>query len=547
MEMLSSIATVCECQDGDIVFKAGDADIDFYVVESGQMDILNPIDGNRVVAVHRPGQFAGDIDILTRRRVIVTAVAHGPTRLLRVPGTKLRKLLNTIPKIGVKLMEAFQARRKMLTDAGIAGIKVIGPGRCPGTNAIREFLYKNFVPYTWYDPDKEDGKKELADLGMSEVSHRTMPVVNCGEGRVLVCPTLQKVAQCADVWHGCPAEHKYDLAVIGAGPAGISAAVYAASEGLHTIVLDRLGPGGQAAGSSRIENFIGFPAGLTGAELATRGSLQMLKFGARMVAPVNVQRLEPAASPGEPHLLHLDCGVKLEADTVLIASGVTWRRLDVPGAERFERAGIYYACTSVESSLHEGKSVAVVGGGNSAGQAAMYLAEYCACTVHLLVRRDLSAMSEYLADRIRSAHNVIIHTGVEVAEVFGTSRIETIDLRHRDDGHRSELACTAIFVFIGAEPHGDWLPDSIARDKLGFLLTGADATRSGLWPLEDRDPCPLETTLPRVMAAGDIRAGSTKRVGFAVGDGSLAVTCTHHLRMLGEAASNGAKALAAAR
>lgn len=549
MLQLGKFALRRKCQDGETVFKAGQAEVDFYVVESGKMEILNPTDGNRVVAIHEPGEFSGDIDMLTRRPVIVTAIARGPTVLLRVPGSDLPKLLNTIPKISEKLMVAFQVRRQLLQAAGVVGIKVIGPGRCPQTNAIREFLYKNFVPFTWYDPERLEAKQVLEAAQKQAVtaamgSHR-MPVVDCG-GQLLIGPTLHELAKCAEIWHGCPIDH-YHLAVIGAGPAGISAAVYAASEGLKTVVLDRLGPGGQAAGSSRIENFIGFPAGLSGADLAMRGVLQMLKFGAKMVAPVNVQRLEPPATPGDPIVLTLDCGVRLHADTVLIATGVTWRRLDVPGAERFERAGIYYACTQVESRMHEGKSVAVVGGGNSAGQAAMFLAEYCACTVHMLLRSDLSSMSEYLADRVRAAPNVQIHYGVEVAEVFGDSQIERIDLRHRDDGQGSSLACNAIFVFIGCEPHGDWLPDCIARDEHGYLLTGAEALSSGKWPLPDRNPCPLETTLPRVMAAGDVRAESTKRVGFAVGDGSLACSCTHHLLAQGEAASNGATAVAAAR
>jgi thioredoxin reductase (NADPH) len=550
MLLFGKMASVQDYQDGDVIFEAGKSDIDFFLVESGSMEIQNPTDGNKVIVVHEPGEFSGDIDVLTRRPVIVTAIARGPTRLLRVPGSEMPKLLNNIPKISEKLMTAFQVRRELLQAAGVVGIKVIGPGRCPHTNAVREFLYKNFVPFTWYDPERHEAKQVLAEaqkqaLAAATSSHR-MPVVDCGGGVILSGPSLQKLAECAKVWHGCPVDH-YHLAVIGAGPAGIAAAVYAASEGLKTVVLDRLGPGGQAAASSRIENFIGFPAGLTGADLAMRGVLQMLKFGAKMVAPVNVHHLESPASPGDPVLLHLDCGAILQADMVLIATGVTWRRLDVPGAERFERAGIYYACTQVESRMHEGKSVAVVGGGNSAGQAAMFLAEYCACTVHLLVRSDLSSMSEYLSDRVRATKNIQIHAGVEVAEVFGTSQIDAVDVRHRDDGHRSRLACSAIFVFIGAEPHGDWIPDSVARDENGYLLTGTEAYNSGQWPLLDRIPCPLETTLPRVMAAGDVRSGSTKRVGFAVGDGSLAVTCTHHLRMLGEAVSNGAQAVAVAR
>jgi thioredoxin reductase (NADPH) len=296
-------------------------------------------------------------------------------------------------------------------------------------------------------------------------------------------------------------------------------------------MLDRLGPGGQAGGSSRIENFIGFPAGLSGADLAMRGVLQMLKFGARIVAPVSVERLTPAPSAGEPHVLHLDCGAEVRCRVVLLAVGVRWRRLDVPGADRFAGAGIYYACTTVEADLFDGADVAVVGGGNSAGQAVMFLAECCPTrTVHLLVRRTLGpGMSEYLTHRIRAAANVVVHEQTEIVAIHGARRMEAIDLRNTATREQRRLPCAAVFVFIGAEPGAEWLPPEIARDANGYVLTGTDVAKSGRWPRNDRDPCPLETTVPGVLAAGDIRSGSTKRVGFAVGDGSLAVTCAHRL------------------
>src|SRR5207247_3706431 len=275
----------------------------------------------------------------------------------------------------------------------------------------------------------------------------------------------------------------------GAGPAGMTAAVYAASEGVSTIVLDRLGPGGQAGGSSKIENFIGFPNGLSGAELATRSVLQMLKFGATMVAPVTVERIEPAANAGEFHALHLDCGTTLRARAVLIAAGVRWRKLEADGADRFESAGIHYACTSVEALLYDNQDVAVVGAGNSAGQAAMFLADCChSRTVHLLVRRRLGpGMSDYLVGRIRSAPNIELHEGVEVTAVQGERRLESIALRpfksdgpvhsggSRDDGDGNGdvskvLPVSAAFVFIGADPGCSWLPEGLARDQLGYVL-----------------------------------------------------------------------------
>ncbi len=296
-------------------------------------------------------------------------------------------------------------------------------------------------------------------------------------------------------------------------------------------MLDRLGPGGQAGGSSRIENFIGFPAGLSGADLATRGVLQMLKFGARIVAPVTVQKLTPAKTADDRHILHLDCGAEIKSRVVLLALGVRLRRLEAEGVERFTGAGIYYACTTVEADLYDGSDVAVVGAGNSAGQAIMFLAECCpGRTVHALIRHKLGpGMSEYLTNRIGSAANVVVHEETEIDAVFGDRHLEEITLKSSNGTANKRLPCSAVFVFIGAEPSAEWLPSQIARDDKGYLLTGTDVIRSGLWPLADRDPCPLETTLPGVLAAGDIRAGSTKRVGFAVGDGSLAVTCAHRL------------------
>jgi thioredoxin reductase (NADPH) len=526
---LYPLATCQEYADGEAAFRAGDADIDLFVVESGALEVQNPAAGGAVITTHTKGEFAGDLDLLTRRPVIVTAVARGRTRLLRVPGARLRELLNRVPRLSEKLIVAFQHRRELLAKGGVLGLRVVGPGSCRDTTVVREFLHKNFVPFTWYDSASPEGRAALGAWG----SPKRSPAVELGGGRVLENPSLRELAHGAGVWRECP-NQTVDLAVAGAGPAGMAAAVYAASEGLSTLVLDRLGPGGQAGGSSKIENFIGFPAGLSGTELATRGVLQMLKFGARMAAPVSVERLVPGERPTDPHRLELDCGATVEARAVLVATGVRWRKLEALGAERFERQGVYYACTAVEALIHEAQDVAVVGAGNSAGQAAMYLAECCrGRRVHMVVRNKLGpGMSDYLSGRIRATKNIDVHEGVEIAEVQGTRRPETLVLKGRDGASAGTLAVGAVFVFIGADPAATWLPADVARDNYGYLLTGADAVKTGRWPLTDREPCPLETTLPGVLAAGDIRAGSTKRVGFAVGDGSLAVTCVHRLRSL---------------
>lgn len=317
LQRLEGMATKQAYGDGAVVFHAGQADVDLFVVKSGRLDIHNPADHDRLVASHGPGEFAGDIDLLTRRPVIVTAVARGPrTELLRVPGSRLHDVLNTIPRLGEKLIIAFQVRREQLQRAGVVGLKVVGPRSSRDTTLVREFLYKNFVPFTWFDTEEPQGRAVWKALG----SPGKTPAIECADGRVLLNPALLELAQCAGIWRECPTDD-LDLAVVGAGPAGIAAAVYAASEGLRTIVLDRLGPGGQVAGSALVEDFIGFPAGLSGGELATRGVLQMLKFGARMVAPVSVNGIEPAAD-GSGHRLHLSCGTTLHAEVVLIATGM---------------------------------------------------------------------------------------------------------------------------------------------------------------------------------------------------------------------------------
>ena len=526
LALVKPFATPCDYADGETIFRVGQADIDLYIVESGQVEIRNPTDGDHVIVTHGPGQFSGDIDLLTGRPVLVTAVAQGASRVWRIPNSQLRALLNRVPSFGEKLIIAFTRRRELLSQLGTVGLRVVGPGRCRDTNTVREFLYKNFVPFTWFDTETEAGQHRLAALG----SPRKTPVIECGSGRILVNPSLQELASEAGIWRHCPSQ-EVDFAIVGAGPAGLAAAVYAASEGLSTLVLDKLGPGGQAGASSRIENFIGFPAGLSGADLAMRGVLQMLKFGARMIAPVAVEKLTPARSANDLHMLHLDCGATIRCRVLLLALGVRWRRLEAAGADRFAGAGIYYACTTVEADLYDKTDVAVVGGGNSAGQAAMFLAECCPSrNVHLLIRRTLGpGMSEYLSQRIRATANVVVHEQTEIDGIHGNRRMEALALRHNATKAEHRIPCSAVFVFIGAEPSATWLPAAIARDVNGYVLTGTDVVRSGLWPRGDRDPCPLETTVPGILAAGDIRSGSTKRVGFAVGDGSLAVTCGHRL------------------
>jgi len=540
LELLEPLSICQEFADGEFVFRAGDPTIDLYVVETGFLDILNPCDSNKVIVTHEPGHFSGDIDLLIRRPPLISGVARGRTRVLRVPQDRVHEVLVKIPNLSDRLMTAFHLRREILSKAPRLGLKVFGPIRCRDTTVLREFLFKNFVPFVWLDPELEGVQKELKSLEgpleelekLKPASSHKFPVVECPSGQVLLRPTLRELATAANVWHHCPSQ-TVDLVVIGAGPAGLAAAIYASSEGVSTLVIDKLGPGGQAGGSSKIENFIGFPAGLTGAELAMRSVLQMLKFGATLVAPAVVESIEMGKGPKDYHLVHLDCGAAIHARVILIATGVTWRKLDAENAERFERQGIYYACTSVEALVHDREDVAVVGAGNSAGQAAVYLADCCPNrTVHIMARGKFGpSMSDYLNQRIAATPNIRVHENTHITTVNGDMNISSVEIL--SNGKKETLPIRAVFVFIGAEPGCDWLPKSVKRDEKGFVLTGSEVIASGHWPITDRTPCPLETSVPGLLAAGDIRSGSTKRVGFAVGDGSLAITCVHHLMSKG--------------
>jgi thioredoxin reductase (NADPH) len=524
VEILAGMADLCSFRDGEALFRAGERGFPFYVVESGEIAIVDESgDKPRTIVVHGPREFAGDVSLLTDRPAVISAYARGACRAYCVGAAELRRVIHEIPELSDKLLEAFQARRVLLERSGFIGVRVIGSLGDPGVTVIREFFDKNKVPHTWIDADEPEGRSALESLG---VGPDQTPFVACGRGARAARPSVVRLAECIGLKRRIRTE-PFDLVIVGAGPAGLAAAVYGASEGLGTLVLDRLGPGGQAGTSSRIENYMGFPAGLTGADLANRGYLQALKFGAELVAPVDIRSL---TSEGDLHRLGFDDGQFVRGRTVLVATGASYQRLPVAGCERWEGAGIFYSCTTVHArSCRDGHAV-VVGGGNSAGQAAMFLAEHTSGVSLLLRGGDLrKSMSDYLARRIEHHRNIEVLRHVEVDAVEGGRTITGLRLRDTRDGGARGLDCSAVFVFIGARPHTDWMPGSIAVDSKGFILTGAEAARSDRWPLTDREPCTVETTCPGVFAAGDVRSGSTKRVAFAAGDGALAVTCAHRI------------------
>jgi thioredoxin reductase (NADPH) len=524
IESLAERAEICEFQDGETVFLAGQRGLPFYVVESGEIAIVDESrDLPKTVVVHGAREFTGDVSLLTDRPAVISAYARGTCRAYCVSQARLRGVLQELPDLSDKLLEAFQTRRLLLERSGFVGVRLFGRLGDPDVTLIREFFDKNRVPHTWIDSDEPEG---AAALEVLKVTHDQLPFVTCNRGTRSPRPTVTRLAECLGLKRAISTE-PFDLVIVGAGPAGLAAAVYGASEGLSTIVLDRFGPGGQAGTSSRIENYMGFPAGLSGAVLAERGYFQALKFGAELVAPVAVCSM---TCEDRVHHLVLDDGQVVRGRTVLIATGASYQRLPVAGCERWDGAGIYYSCTSVHARSCRDRRALVVGGGNSAGQAVMYLADQTNGAALLLRGGDLrKSMSDYLARRIERHPKIEVIRHAEVEAVSGDRAMTLVRLRDVRDGQTRSLDCAALFVFIGARPRTDWLPATIAVDSKGYILTGADAAKSDYWPLADREPCIVESTAPGVFAAGDVRSGTTKRVAFAVGDGALAVTCAHRV------------------
>ncbi|MCW2998288.1 MAG: cyclic nucleotide-binding protein [Solirubrobacterales bacterium] len=494
---------------GDVLFREGDTGYDFYVVLDGLIAIIasHGHEDERAFAVHGPGRFLGELGLLSGQAAFFTAVAATDAQVLAVPVQRIRDLVARDEGLGDLLLRAYLMRRDMLIEFG-AGFRIVGASRSADVRRLREFAARNRLPHTWIPHERTD------------------PIVLWGE-KVLHNPSNGELAAAIGLRDRTCAVPDGDLIIVGAGPAGLAASVYGSSEGLNTLCVDAIATGGQAATSSRIENYLGFPSGLSGGELAERARIQAEKFGARIMVPAEVTALERR---DERYVVTLDDGAELSAPTVVIASGVRYRRLDVPKLMQFESTCVYYAATRMEAQLCVSEPVAVVGGGNSAGQAAVFLSQR-ASTVHLIVRDELGRdMSQYLVDRLRDTPSVEIHEHTEIMELEGDELLEAVIVADTLTGERRRLAVRHLFIFIGAEPHTDWLGDLVALDDEGYVLTGRDvgATRDG------HDPLMLETSLPGVFAAGDVRHRAIKRVASAVGEGSMAVRMVHeHLTATG--------------
>jgi thioredoxin reductase (NADPH) len=425
------------------------------------------------------------------------------------------------PALGELLLRAFMARRELLVASEFQGLRVIGAGSSRDTFRIRDFLARSQVPFTWIDVEHEPQVGELLQrFGLSEAD---TPVVINGSEPLLRNPSTRALADAVGARRRL-AEKVYDLVVVGGGPAGLAAAVYGSSEGLSTVVIDAIAPGGQAGTSSKIENYLGFPTGISGADLAGRAIIQAQKFGAQFTSPSQAVRLEfKNNSPA----VWFDDGEHVLTRCILIATGANYRQLNVPGREQFEGSGVYYAATQTEAQLCRGTEVIVVGGGNSAGQAAMFLSEQATRVLLLLRSGDLrKGMSSYLTDRIEEAGNIEVLSDTEIVRMVGKERLEAVEISNRRTGETRTVQTPAVFTFIGAIPCTDWLPAEIEKDAKGFVKTGRLVSASPYWTAE-REPFLLEASRPGVFAAGDVRLGSIKRVASAVGEGAMAVHLVH--------------------
>ena len=502
------------CADGETLIAVGDRAFKFFIVKSGQIEIVDYSgDEPKVIAVHSKGQFTGDISHLTGMPAIIRAIARGDCEVYEISTEALRHLLEQCPDLSDVILQAFIARRQLLRESpDFTGLRVIGSRYSTDTFRVRDFLSRNRVLFTWVDLESAPEVNQLLKgFGLTEAD---TPVVACAHRVLLRNPSNQVLADEVGI-HQSLESTVYDLLVVGAGPAGLAAAVYGASEGLRTAVLDSVGPGGQAGSSMRIENYLGFPTGLTGAELTDRATLQANKFGAHLSVPASAARLS-----FENGYAVLDAGgaEAITAKCVLIATGAQYRRLDVEGFEKYEGTGVYYAATPAEAQLCRGCPVIVVGGGNSAGQAAVFLAGYASRVLLLIRGDDLNKnMSSYLVRRIEQTSNIELLCNTTIRRMTGNGHLQAIDIVNSRDGSERTIEAPAVFSFIGASPCTSWLPPEIERDAKGFVVTGPAVAHSKYWGVA-RPPLLLETSHPGIFAAGDVRSGSVKRVASAVGE-----------------------------
>jgi thioredoxin reductase (NADPH) len=522
------LSRVRKVKAGEIVFEPGDLDISFFVLLSGSMEIVQPgIQGERLIVNHDAGEFTGEITMISGRRGLVRGRVTAAGEFLEMSSAQLRTLVARDAELSEIFMRAFILRRVTLINRGQGNVILMGSRHSAKTLRLREFLTRNGHPFTYVDLDTDNSSQQMLDH--FQVTMEEIPVVVCNNRTVLRSPSIQELARCLGLNAHITAAEVRDLVIVGAGPAGLAAAVYGASEGLDVLVIEAESPGGQAGSSSRIENYLGFPMGISGQELAGRAAAQAQKFGAKVLIANNVTKLNCDRSLYE---LIVDCGQVIRSRTVVIASGAQYKKPKLENLTKFEGQGVYYGATYIEAQLCGKEDAIVVGGGNSAGQAAVYLSQ-TASKVHMLVRSgQLSdTMSRYLVQRIEENPVIELHYYTEIVGLDGDTQLECVTWRDNNTGETSTHDIRYVFIMAGGSPRTDWLKGCVAMDNKGFILTGRDldsVLQDYHWPLP-RVPQMLETSLPGVFAVGDVRAGNVKRVASAVGEGSIAISLVHRV------------------
>ena len=514
---------------GDVLVDVGDQAVPVFVVISGELQVLRPAEGGETLIVrHQAGQFSGEANMISGRRALARLRVSEPGEVIQLDREPLLALIQTDAELSEILMRAFILRRLELIARHLGDVVVIGSAHCAGTLRAKEFLTRNGHPFQYIDLDRDREAQELLDrfhIGVADI-----PVLICRGDAVLRNPTNSRIAACLGLNEEIDDTRVSDLVIVGAGPAGLAAAVYGASEGLDVLVLESNVPGGQAGSSSRIENYLGFPTGISGLDLTGRAHAQALKFGAHVVVAKGATRL---ACDGQRYTIDIDEGPRVRARAVIIASGAEYRKPALDNLSTFEGAGVYYGATPMEAQLCVGEDVVVVGGGNSAGQAAVFLASV-ARRVHVLVRGAglAETMSRYLVRRIEENPNIVLRTSTAIVALEGNGSLARVRWRDDRTGEAQTHDIKHVFIMMGAVPNTRWLDGCLALDDKGFVKTGPDLSPEELanakWPLV-RPPYLLETNRPRIFAVGDVRGGNIKRVASAVGEGSIAVAFVHQV------------------
>jgi thioredoxin reductase (NADPH) len=513
---------------GDLVYKAGQRDLGLTIILRGEIEAFEQREGTeQILATARERDFVGDVAMLQGTSALASArVVSAECEILYIPASELHRAFAELPGVSATIVNALIMRRRRLRrDPEFAGLRVLAARGAREGRQLDDFLDKNHIPHRLVEFESEPGQALSKRLHLTT---RDLPVLITPAGTPLRRPSLREVAQVVGLLRPLAFENQTeinaDLAIVGAGPAGLAAAVYAGSEGLKTVVLESYAPGGQAGSSSLIENFFGFPTGVSGGDLTWLAQLQAYRFGAKFSTPSEALSLYYESAAEYPSCLQVDgCGAVLRAKSVLIATGAHYRRLDAEGREQFEGMGVYYAATALEGKICRGATVIIVGSGNSAGQAAMFLSDGAAKVLLVVRGPDLSKMSTYLSRRVEKQPNIEILFSTEVRKMSGGKMLEEAELENTKTGERRVVRTPAIFSMIGADPCTEWLPAEIERDEKGFIKTGTAVANASAWQGNQRPPGPLETSLPNVFAAGDVRSGSVKRCAAAVGEGGMAV------------------------